>query len=410
MADGGGRKLTIFAGIYTLMQGSLWCLAAVYCICFYKCIFKYPFPNGAKDSSGFYTIFYSSYLNGSCDGNPIFQGLRHAADSSQRTFYWMLGYSVLSALWALVSILLLVPNICNKNGSHSSKCTYYPWILITALVVISDVVSVIIYIMDISHTLGTHDYLDFIGASGSWEDVTGIAWKGQDTAAPAVAMTLFSSRLIIFWLLNFVLLYRIVNQCKSISLPDIDDTDKKYRSWEKPIISERQMEERTNPTQYLDPDPRNWKGVAQRRQVKMSDSGQRHNNYQSHAQQAPPRVTYKLDEFGIPIEEVRSPRAENYLDYGSEVPIVRPLREPNLLRRPSNRVAGQSMPPEELRGQVPWSYLRPPPPKPSSPSPGQQQQQQQQPPRGPVIPAPDYGYRNSRSHGDYQFSATTARK
>ncbi|XP_039286181.1 uncharacterized protein LOC111044325 [Nilaparvata lugens] len=309
----------------------------------------------------------------------------------------MVVYSVLSALWVLVSILLLVPNICSKKGSRSSKCTFYPWILITALIVITDVINVIIYIMDITHTLVANDYLKFIGASGSWENVTGMAWKGQDTAAPAVAMTLFFSRIIIFWLLNLALLYRVIRKCKHHTLHNLPDVDNNMDKWEKPIIGQqRPTEQRSNAPLYLDPEPRNWKGVAQRRQQERPSN--------LHLSQPPTKVTYMLDEFGIPIEEVRSPRAENHLHYGgagAEVPIIRPIREPGLLRRPSNRVAGQNMPPEELRGQVPWSYLRPPPPKASSPSSTSQMV------GGPIIPAPDYGHRQQR---EYIVSDAATRK
>nr|CAD7196636.1 unnamed protein product [Timema douglasi] len=72
--------------------------------------------------------------------------------SVERTFGWAVVYVALSSCWIVTSLLLAVTSIVNTKGPHSRCLSYYPWLVVTALTIIADVVALTMYSIDVSST------------------------------------------------------------------------------------------------------------------------------------------------------------------------------------------------------------------------------------------------------------------
>uniref|UniRef100_T1HS29 Uncharacterized protein n=1 Tax=Rhodnius prolixus TaxID=13249 RepID=T1HS29_RHOPR len=201
------RAATIFASIFTLIQSVIWCLIAIYSVAVYACRVKYPFELN-HDKTTIPDLLYWSYFYGECRSPPGEELLE--APSATRTFYWMLVYGVISAIWIPTSVLLLVVAVTKTKGNYAAWL-YLPWILNTAAIILVDLCATIVYGLDISNTLTVEDYDAFVKPL-PWMPV------GADglTVVPAIEMTAFFSRIIVFWLINFILLGVVIQECVSL--------------------------------------------------------------------------------------------------------------------------------------------------------------------------------------------------
>lgn len=413
MADG-GRNVTIIAGIYTLIQGLLWSLASIYYLAVHDCLLSNPLIDytGNKENVNVYTLLYASYFNGSScnNGGPIFKGISTPPPSSFRTYYLMYCYAIISSIWIPVSVLLVVSAIYKVRGAYGTYL-YLPWIFVTFGITTVDIFGATFYSVDISNTLSADDYVHFLGAKSTWEEVTGVSKNGQDPAAPAVIMLLFCCRIILFWFLNVALIIHCIKECQRIrtldlqspiTTDDIED-DERFRTWSRPDVNRplhfnkngKNINDQPKSPVKLNRGRKN--GVAEvnineDRNIIHENEQIIPENEQIEESRTNPRVLYKVDEFGIPIEEIRIPRLQNsYTESnGSDTTIGSPVFD--YLGRPAqisrNReeytngidaVRPKNLSSKEiLRNQAPWSYLHPSLPP------------QISPPASPPIPAPDY--------------------
>ncbi|XP_075229340.1 uncharacterized protein LOC142328994 isoform X2 [Lycorma delicatula] len=407
------------------IQGLLWSLISIYCVAVYDCILDNPLVVHSENVN-VYTLLYASYFNGSaCNGGPNFNGLTEPAPSSLRTYYWMIGYAILSAIWIPVSILLIASGVTKVRGVCGSYF-YLPWILFSIIIAVTDVVAVVFYSIDISKTMSADDYVIFLGARGTWQSVTDTTKTGKDPAAPAVIMTLFFSRFIIFWFLNTSLIFHCIKESRSIQKFNLEGSitssccndDERFRTWNHTYItkqdlnvSKRKLNRPSAPANRVHKSKKNGGS-----EVNINEERNIIHETTSHipeleSSQTNPRILYKVDEFGIPIEEIMIPRVQNYCATssctGSEIPAGSSVFD--CLERPANtaphryttehpsgaeRSKSQNLYSQELRGQAPWSYLHPcPPPQPAP----------------PTIPTPDYA-NNPQQQLPYQQSRRTSVK
>lgn len=201
------RVAAIFASIFTLIQSVIWCLIAIYSVAVYACQVNYPFElNDIKTTIS--DLLYWSYFYGEC--RTLHSDILLEAPSALRTYYWMLVYGVISAIWIPTSVLLLVA-VVNKIKGQYGACLYIPWIINTAVIIVLDFCATVVYGLDISHTITVEDYVAFIQPSPR-------ILVGADgiTVVPAIELTVYFSRIIVFWLLNFILLGVVIQACVAL--------------------------------------------------------------------------------------------------------------------------------------------------------------------------------------------------
>nr|CAD7259002.1 unnamed protein product [Timema shepardi] len=136
--------------------------------------------------------------------------------SVERTFGWAVVYVALSSCWIVTSLLLA--------GPHSRCLSYYPWLVVTALTIIADVVALTMYSIDVGNTKTLNDTMQFIGvtdpdllsAIGSIDLVENI------TSVPSIIMATLFGRFAIVWVVNLTLLLTI---CVALHRSDDDDDD-----------------------------------------------------------------------------------------------------------------------------------------------------------------------------------------
>ncbi|XP_014277884.1 uncharacterized protein [Halyomorpha halys] len=204
------RRATIFAGIFTVVQGAFWSFITVYSIGVYGCTFDFPFEDTTQTTV--MDLFYYSYFYGECrypDLGPV-QNLKQIINPHPKsTYILMIVYGILSAVWIPSSILILVVAVNKIHGKRGSRC-YWPWIVTTGMLNLLDVAASIIYIVDITRTLTTKDYAHYFHYDYSLKGVDGL------TVLPAVMMTLLSCRVVIIWLINWILFGVVIQASRAL--------------------------------------------------------------------------------------------------------------------------------------------------------------------------------------------------
>uniref|UniRef100_A0A224XPI2 Putative nucleoside transporter n=1 Tax=Panstrongylus lignarius TaxID=156445 RepID=A0A224XPI2_9HEMI len=332
------RVAAIFASIFTLIQSVIWCLIAIYSVAVYACQVNYPFElNYIKTTIS--DLLYWSYFYGECRTLQSEELLE--APSASRTYYWMLVYGVISAIWIPTSVLLLVA-VVNKIKGQYGACLYVPWIINTAVIIVLDFCATVVYGLDISHTLTVQDYVAFIrplprtlvGADGI-------------TVVPAIEMTVYFSRIIVFWLLNFILLGVVIQAC--VALKRMAPTS---------AFVEREVRTKatsdSNSSQWINvrSDNMNLKHLPR---LQIEDSPERTRTSSESNSETPSTAPVPLTPKLLPRETSlkRSNSSPVYDVYGKHLGNDFPEEIPK--RTPTYEIALKS----GLKNQMPWTYAQP---------------------------------------------------
>ncbi|PNF28839.1 hypothetical protein B7P43_G04415 [Cryptotermes secundus] len=114
----------------------------------------------------------------------------------------MLGYAVLSVLWAVTSIIIVGASALHVR----SWVAYVPWIIVTIGNIVMDVVATISFAGHVSESQTAQGLLNLIGLQNIPEDVENpLESVSGLTMIPSLIMALLSSRVVVFWLLNVLL-------------------------------------------------------------------------------------------------------------------------------------------------------------------------------------------------------------
>ncbi|KAL1117235.1 hypothetical protein AAG570_004561 [Ranatra chinensis] len=109
-----------------------------------------------------------------------------------------------------LDVTLSVASFSNVKGRQGA-CLHYPWIALTSIIQIVDLIGTIVYGIDISNTMTVSDYKRFI----SPVDVT-VSGADGITVIPAVEMTAFFSRAIIIWCINLILIGVVIQRSRCV--------------------------------------------------------------------------------------------------------------------------------------------------------------------------------------------------
>lgn len=341
---------------------------------------------------------------------------------------WFIIYAVVSSVWIPASVLLLAASIGQVRGTCGAFL-YYPWLLVVFVTIILDVVATAVHTEDIFSTLNVADYEKFIGS-------TSFGNQSVSSYLPALFITLFFIRFIILWVVNVVFFLVVFKVCKHVrnykhryqQTTPLTKNDIKKNNWlnafyegpDPSLVIERTKSERDDSGSEMSI-RRDVAGIDNPVSTvevhnvdSNSDSGTRQLK-ENQGSDVPNKPKWKLDEFGIPIEELiprpqsrqdsvelrersktSSPTQsqDHIFDY-----LGRPTRVPSLRKigreQPPPSRGPDHLPPAELRSQIPWSYFKPAeelPPKLQRHLKPTYMEDEEKPP----VPVPDYTFHFNR--------------
>ncbi|KAL9910693.1 uncharacterized protein ACN427_005237 isoform 1-T4 [Glossina fuscipes fuscipes] len=121
---------------------------------------------------------------------------------THRTYIFLLTYTAISATWIITS-LLVISSIWGPVSKTVAWFCFGPWFLVIVAGSIVDAIATGYHVNDIIQTVSAEKTFDYVGASSSNDDVMKFL-KSYDAyfITPAVVMTCISSRIILIWLLN----------------------------------------------------------------------------------------------------------------------------------------------------------------------------------------------------------------
>ncbi|XP_071447015.1 uncharacterized protein [Hetaerina americana] len=276
-------------------------------------------------------------------------------EPSHRTHGWILAYIILSAIWAFTSLLLTIGSCVGCKGLHVIWF-YMPALLSTLAVIVSDAVASIIYGMDIKDTedikglvkfIGIHDVV--VNGRDVVDELDKQAGNNAEVAViPSVVMVVIFSRAIILWIINVVIFFQL-----SVAMWKLTK-----------VKNHHPMSHRKDSTESVE--AYGWSaGRSTKRSLK---------NFMSR-----PKSSAANDEAERRRKEQAAEDEENNRDF------LRVLSNHNEVR---SSLRENSMPPTELRSQLPWSYFnsRDEPARPPKPSNHTKELM-------PPVPPPDYTLR-----------------
>ncbi|KAK4877465.1 hypothetical protein RN001_009971 [Aquatica leii] len=212
---------------YTIIQ-----IIIHYSICgwllkFYKCEYVFDEKRYFK-----YFLYLTYFYNKDCKSNATFEEVASPDINSYQSF---LNYHDLSAiswpnssnvalrtynicsnhitfntLWLITSINLLIGAFCNSNGSWAA-ILYFPWVIITLIILIYDIITTAWFASDISRTYGLRKWFEFIGGK---EDPTilkmDLIYPPINTAMPSIFLVVVFGRIFILWFVNLCIFFRLL--------------------------------------------------------------------------------------------------------------------------------------------------------------------------------------------------------
>jgi len=205
------KPATIFAAIFTLIQAIIWAVVAIYSCAIFECKLDFPMKPYDGDTPKSASLLFFTYLRGFCYSDT--DSILWQSPAASRTYRWMIAYAVISCLWIPCAALLFGAAINNLRGKYILHMIY-PWLFLTGVVLLCDLIAAIVYAIDISKTLTTEGYLEFIGFDA--EGIPGLSGLSGVTVLPAVELTLFFSRLIVIFIINAVLFGVVIQVVRGI--------------------------------------------------------------------------------------------------------------------------------------------------------------------------------------------------
>lgn len=341
---------------------------------------------------------------------------------THRTYIFLLTYTAISATWIITS-LLVISTICGPVTKTVACFCFWPWFLVIIAGSIVDAVATGYHVNDIMHTVSAEKTFNYVGASTSDEDVMKFL-KNYDAyfITPAVVLTCISSRIILIWLLNIfgsgfcLSLSRLLAQPNSSSKSSVSSgaTDSTAPLPQTPMVNQTRrgqneglkavsandeqqslsamQSSKLDEPQLIKPKPLQLQNVYSL-QKEPSIIFKQQASTDSSIPSALPRRVHSTNEQTISYHST-NPNPDR-LDYSSQ-PISQVLYQQQLstetplnyryITAPENyhMPSSNSRISEELRGQLPWSYINIQPSNQNSPARRATLQTY------PEIPVPDY--------------------
>lgn len=234
------RCTFVFAGIWCLLQSIAWAVLAFLGLALYTCELKVTYD----ESTPTYFLYFIYFFNRECATIPKdldFEGRIQDALTTpfpitstpfpittpfplpkwpdkfgpvDYTHDLMLGYAVLSVLWAVTSIIIIAAGALHVRN----WVAYVPWIIVAIANIVIDVVATITFANQVSESQTPLGLLKLIGvqnipeeAENPLEVVSGL------TMIPSLVMALLSSRAVVFWLLNVLLVICVTVATRRLS-------------------------------------------------------------------------------------------------------------------------------------------------------------------------------------------------
>uniref|UniRef100_A0A1B6DJH7 Uncharacterized protein n=1 Tax=Clastoptera arizonana TaxID=38151 RepID=A0A1B6DJH7_9HEMI len=407
------RKFTITSGAISLTQAILWSLAAIYSIAAFKCVLRFPFLHTTTgDAINNWDLLYVTYFQGGCGYASYLNLVNAVPESAKNMELWMIVYSLVSSVWIPCCMLLIVAAVGEVRGLYGSYL-YYPWIVVTSVLVVMDIIAACLHLNDVFQTLTNDTFANFLtgGTITTW---AGLPWGSATNQAmsflPSLFATLFFWRGFIFWMWNIVMVFKIVKVCHSVAMYktrheetiDLTSSASGHKGWldifyqgpDPLLVVERTKLDKSNDQstfQGLDSPIQRSIKEFELHGSKEKGFAQRPSNKASELSSTPRAV----DSSGIPMEEIiprvssrrnSIERSNSFQNKGRVFDYMgRPssFRDVSNERSPYNR-GFEHLPPAELRNQMPFSYIHPanaPPPRPVSRDYGVD---------APPVPIPDY--------------------
>uniref|UniRef100_A0A1B0AG17 Uncharacterized protein n=1 Tax=Glossina pallidipes TaxID=7398 RepID=A0A1B0AG17_GLOPL len=338
---------------------------------------------------------------------------------THRTYIFLLTYTAISATWIITS-LLVISSICGPVSKTVACFCFGPWFLVIIAGSIVDAVATGYHVNDVIQTVSAEKTLDYVGASTSNDDVMKFL-KNYDAyfITPAVVMSCISSRIILIWLLNIfgsafcLSLSRLLAKPNSSSKSSVSSgaTDSTAPLPRTPVVSQTKRERSEEPQTTMPND--------EQRRVPLRQSSKLQEDHlikpkplqvqNVHSLQREPSIIAKQQAENAPSAPLRREHPTNEqtitihstnanpdrLDYTSS-PITQILHQQQLstetplnyryITTSENYHTPSSNPrvSEELRGQLPWSYINTQPSNQNNPTRRATLQTY------PEIPLPDY--------------------
>lgn len=194
----------IMIACWAIWQSLIYMLLSICAIMVFHC-------DMSMDNTEFNYLLYIAYFRNAACG-PVNWGnlgldtpyvepiLKTISPNVIRTNDFAYAYLVLSCMWMMASLLLII----GVTSSWILRAVFsIMWMVVCWSVLTMDAVASIMFMIDITSTMTTSGFLDFIGVLNK-EDVMNFAEKIPDffLPIPSILMTLVASRGVIFFFAN----------------------------------------------------------------------------------------------------------------------------------------------------------------------------------------------------------------
>ncbi|CAH0381873.1 unnamed protein product [Bemisia tabaci] len=259
------RRKILFtvAATITLSQCIIWTAIYISAVTLYSCSTQLSyFTNllqrgdlkGNTRINYISTLTYVAYLwNGKCKRGNATKAFYwpDRIPSSERTYAWMLSYSLVTSCWIPASVGLMTGAFYGQS-EDAVICMSLPWLVITFILTVMDLSAAVMYTFDIFHMTDKKAYLQFIGVGlknttiiEGLEGKTPQEWQ-YDTIIPGVIFVSIYLRLVVLWLINVYLLIKVFNEIWWLRREKKKESVKRPQNFEMSVIN-RIQEQRPSP-------------------------------------------------------------------------------------------------------------------------------------------------------------------
>ncbi|KAG5873027.1 hypothetical protein JTB14_012626 [Gonioctena quinquepunctata] len=197
--------------------------------------------NGTFEDDSLYNILYTVLEKGS---------LPPESKNAYRTQIYFQVYIILDGLWIITALLLFVGSYYQIKKC-ASLVFYGPWLLLSGMICLLDVVSAVHFGLDLLQIKNYTTWLKFIGVR-NYDDFAifnKYASSKYFPQGPSTVMALLLSRLMIFWVLNVICFFHVMNLAalayqgspssrnrnggkRRNQRPDLDSSASRIRNWQ----------------------------------------------------------------------------------------------------------------------------------------------------------------------------------
>lgn len=221
------KVTAIVAGIFTLLQGLGWSIIGILALLVHSC--SIYISEGVTPQ--FYRLYLVYFYSGECgtaeieiktdNGTVIVTWPEHGVNAAYLTYAWVMVYLILSLFWVLAALILIIATVSDVRGVRGVLLRS-PWLMLTSIFIILDVVTSVYYAIDISHTGNLEQLLAFVGLVLEPDTISSSSTSsifGHLTTEPSILAVVIFSRVILGWVLNLVFLTYVARDAKNGESP-----------------------------------------------------------------------------------------------------------------------------------------------------------------------------------------------